>query len=313
MDPVVAIGEIVVEIMAQTRGTGFREPLALRGPFPSGAPAIFVDQVGRLGHPAGLISCVGDDDFGRMTTDRLARDGVETQAIRVDPERVTGSAFVRYREGGERDFIFNMRDSASGLTRLDEAANALLARCRHLHVMGSSLFSASLIEAAMSAVSIVRANGGSVSFDPNARREMLARPGMREALGLVLRSCDLFLPSGAELTLLTEAQTEEGAVQEILSLGVGAVVVKRGSEGAVFHDRERSVRVEAFQATEIDPTGAGDCFGATFVVCRLRGMRVEDSLRYAAASGARAVGIAGPMEGTSSFAELDALIGEQGR
>ena len=229
---IVAIGEIVVEIMAETRGDGFREPQALRGPFPSGAPAIFIDQVGRLGHPAGLVSCVGDDDFGRLTIDRLARDGVETSAIRIDPDRVTGSAFVRYREDGERAFIFNIRDSACGQTRIEAAARTLLDKCAHLHVVGSSLISPALIEAATQAVSIVRARGGTVSFDPNARREMLAAPHMREALGLMLRRCHVFLPSGAELLLLTEATTGKDAIEEILSLGVDAVVVKRGADGA---------------------------------------------------------------------------------
>jgi sugar/nucleoside kinase (ribokinase family) len=59
---------------------------------------------------------------------------------------------------------------------------------------------------------------------------------------------------------------------------------------------------------EIDPTGAGDCFGATFVVCRLRGMPVETSLRYANASGAHKVQYRGPMEGVASLAALDAWM-----
>ena len=304
---IVAIGEIVVEIMAETRGQGFREPLALRGPFPSGAPAIFADQVGRLGHPAGLISCVGDDDFGRATVDRLRRDGVDTRAVRVDHDRVTGSAFVRYRQDGERDFIFNIRDSASGSIRIEETARSLLSECSHLHVVGSSLFCAASIEAAETAVSVVRDAGGTVSFDPNVRREMLA-PAMRSALGRMLRSCDLFLPSGPELTALTSAATEREAIDEILGVGVEAIVVKRGASGADYHDREQSVAVDAFRAVEVDPTGAGDCFGATFVVCRSRGLGVRESLRYASASGARAVGRQGPMEGASSLEELEALI-----
>ncbi len=32
--------------MAQERDHGVREPMHLIGPFPSGAPAIFIDQVG---------------------------------------------------------------------------------------------------------------------------------------------------------------------------------------------------------------------------------------------------------------------------
>ena len=59
---------------------------------------------------------------------------------------------------------------------------------------------------------------------------------------------------------------------------------------------------------EVDPTGAGDCFGATFVVCHLRGMTVAESLRYANASGAHKVLFRGPMEGVASFPELDAWL-----
>ncbi len=306
--PVVTIGEIVVEIMAETTGDGFREPQALRGPFPSGAPAIFIDQVARLGHPAGIISAVGDDDFGALNVERLRRDGVDVSAVRILPDHVTGSAFVRYRADRERDFVFNIRNSACGETRLGDAGAALLAVAGHLHVMGSSLFSARLIDEAMRAVAIVKDAGGTVSFDPNIRKEMLGAPGMRAALAAVLRQCDLFLPSGPELVLLTDATDEAGAVEEILGLGVGAIVVKQGGEGARLHDANGTIRAPAFPADEIDPTGAGDCFGATFVTCRLQGRTAEESLRYANASGACAVGVRGPMEGTAGFAELDVFI-----
>ena len=305
---VVALGEILVEIMADRRGNGFREPQSLTGPFPSGAPAIFIDQVARLGQPAGLISCVGDDDFGWLNIERLRADGVDVSAIGVLPEQVTGSAFVRYREDGERDFVFNIRHSACSQTRITEAGRALLGTCRHFHVMGSSLFSPELIAEAGKAVVQVRQAGGTVSFDPNVRREMLGLPGMRAGLEAMLRQCDLFMPSGTELDLLTDADGEQAAIDEILSSGVSAIVVKRGAAGASYHDASETVHMPALQVREVDPTGAGDCFGATFVTCRLQGRSVRDSLRYANASGARAVGFRGPMEGTSSFAQLDALL-----
>ena len=56
MKKIVVIGEILVEIMADAPGFGFLEPLALTGPFPSGAPAIFIDQVARLGQPCAIVS-----------------------------------------------------------------------------------------------------------------------------------------------------------------------------------------------------------------------------------------------------------------
>ena len=64
MKKIMTMGEILVEIMATKAGQSFRKPGQLTGPYPSGAPAIFIDQVAKLGHACALIGCVGDDDFG---------------------------------------------------------------------------------------------------------------------------------------------------------------------------------------------------------------------------------------------------------
>jgi D-tagatose-bisphosphate aldolase class II non-catalytic subunit len=308
---IVTIGEILVEIMATEPGLGFREPVDLVGPFPSGATAIFIDQVGKLGYPCGIVSCVGNDDFATVNVERLRADGVDVSAIETDPNQVTGSAFVRYRPDGNRDFVHNIRNSACGQTRLTDAGYALLERSAHLHIMGSSLASEQIIADTKAAIALIKAKGGTVSFDPNLRKEILGAPGMREALAEMLAACDIFLPSGDELTLLTESKTDGGAIAEILSMGVSAIVVKRGAGGASYYDGRDTLSVPAFTVTEIDPTGAGDCFGATFITCRLQGRGPIECLRYAAASGALAVTRRGPMEGTATFAELDALIAAQ--
>jgi sugar/nucleoside kinase (ribokinase family) len=309
MKKVVTIGEIVVEVMATEPGRGFLEPLSLVGPFPSGAPAIFIDQVGRLGQPCGMVGRVGDDDFGRVNLDRLAADGVDVSAIAVDPAAATGSAFVRYRPDGDRDFVFNIRQSANAGIALDDAARALIAGADHLHVMGSSLFSPALVAATEAAVAAIKAKGGTVSFDPNIRRELLDAPGMRGALAGLLARCDLFLPSGPELMLFAEAADEAAAIAEILARGVRAVVVKRGAAGADYHDGSGlAVRQPGFAVEELDPTGAGDCFGAAFVVFWLRGLPPAEALRFAAAAGARAVTRRGPMEGASTQPELEAFM-----
>ena len=101
---VVTIGEILAEIMAVEPGYGFRAPLSLVGPFPSGAPAIFVDQMARFGHPCEIVGCVGNDDFGHLNLERLRADGVDLSAVFIREEAATGSAFVRYRPDGGRDY-----------------------------------------------------------------------------------------------------------------------------------------------------------------------------------------------------------------
>jgi tagatose kinase len=308
MKSILTIGEILVEIMATDKGDGFLEPINLVGPFPSGAPAIFIDQAAKFGQPAAIIGCVGDDDFGRVNLNRLRRDGVDVEGVRVDPEMATGSAFVRYRPDGSRAFVYNIKHSASGAISLDAGAKAVLNRSDHLHVMGTALSSPNIVEVVLAAAEAIKSRGGTISFDPNLRPEIMNLPGLREACETLFRRCDLFLPSGVELYLFTQAKEEKAAVAEILGRGVRAIVHKRGADGASYFDSATRHTQAGFEVEEVDPTGAGDCFGATFVSCWLRDMPPARCLAYAAASGALAVTRQGPMEGAASQPELDAFL-----
>ena len=69
----------------------------------------------------------------------------------------------------------------------------------HLHVMGSSLNSRSLVEMNRWAIAMIKQRGGTVSFDPNVRKEILKLAGRRAALDEVLGQADVFMPSGDEL------------------------------------------------------------------------------------------------------------------
>lgn len=310
---IVVAGEILVEIMAETVGDGFPGPIALTGPYPSGAPAIFIDQVARLGQPCGIISMVGQDDFGRLNVDRLAADGVDVSAIGIDPDRPTGSAFVRYRADGSRDFVFNIRHSACGSLPRSPAVDALLNSAGHLHVMGSSLSSREIIDFNIEAARAIKAKGGTVSFDPNLRKEILAAPGMAPAMLTILALTDLFLPSGEEITLLTTAKDEAGAVAELLQRGIRAIVHKQGARGVSYHDASGRRFVPAFTVQEVDPTGAGDCFGGAFTALWLRNETIDRALTLAAAAGALAVTKRGPMEGAATLDTLISFVAQQGR
>ncbi|MGV1765170.1 sugar kinase [Rhizobium rhizogenes] len=308
MKKLVSAGEIVVEIMADRLDQSLTQPGLLHGPFPSGAPAIFIAQAARLGQPAGLISAVGEDDFGRMNIDRLRDWGADVSAITVHQGQATGTAFVSYRADGSRHFVFNIKNSAAGLIETGDGATALLAGADHFHVMGSSLFSKRAISVVLAGIETIKRNGGTVSFDPNIRREMIELPGMREALNQVLALTDIFLPSGEELFIFTKATDEAEAAAEMLERGISAVIVKKGAEGAVYYDRHRKIAASGFVVDEVDPTGAGDCFGAGFVSLWLRGAAPEEALRLACACGALAVTRKGPMEGIATFAEVQSFL-----
>lgn len=309
LGPTVCVGEILVEIVATTVGEGFREAQPLIGPYPSGAPAIFIDQCGRFGGSAAMVGAVGDDDFGRVNLDRLQADGVDVSAVAVDADYPTGSAFVRYRPGGARDFVFNIATSAAARFGWSEAVASLMARAGHLHVMGTALSMPSAVAVIDRAVGIARARGGSVSVDPNLRKELRLDPETEARFERLVSGADLLLPSGEELERAAGVADETEAVVRLFERGVGEIVLKRGAAGATAFLRDGGrVDAAAFAVEEVDPTGAGDCFGGAYVAARRLGLPVAACLTYGCAAGARNVTRRGPMEGAGTRAELDAFI-----
>lgn len=309
LGPTVCVGEILVEIVATSIGEGFRTAQPLVGPYPSGAPAIFIDQCGRLGGRAAMIGAVGDDDFGRLNLERLRADGVDISAIAIDGTLPTGSAFVRYRADGNRDFVYNIATSAAARFGWSEAVGALVQQAGHLHVMGTALSMPSAREVIERAVPIIRQRGGTLSVDPNLRKELRLDTAVERQFAELVAAADLLLPSGDELESAAGVVGEAAALRRLFERGVKEIVLKRGAAGASCFGQDGSrIDAAAFVVDELDPTGAGDCFGGAYVACRRLGLGRETALTYASAAGARNVTIRGPMEGAGTRAELDAFI-----
>ncbi|UXN03164.1 MULTISPECIES: sugar kinase [unclassified Bartonella] len=311
MGKVLTIGEILVEIVATTKGDGFLSAQPLIGPFPSGAPAIFIDQVGKLNTPCAIISRVGDDDFGRVNIDRLKADGVDVSAIEIAQGESTGSAFVRYREDGSRAFVYNIRYSACGTLNTTQSAKDMIKDCDHLHVMGSAFSAPELGAMVIEAAKAIKHKGGTISFDPNLRPELLNTPGLKQSCEFILSITDLFMPSGEEIFLFEKAGNEEEAVNHLLARGIKTIVVKRGEKGASLYENGKRFDAQAFKVEEKDPTGAGDCFGGAFLSFWLKNTDPQQALDFANAAGARAVSEIGPMEGTSTLADLERFIAQK--
>ena len=224
----------------------------------------------------------------------------------------TGSAFVSYRNQAQRDFIFNMPNSACGLLTAEHIDETLLNQCNHFHIMGSSLFSFRIIDAMRKAIENVKSRNGTVSFDPNIRKEMLNIPEMSQAFEYILDYTDIFLPSDGELDYfgLNRGRDEQVLVDKLLKRGVKHVVIKRGPRGASYFSSKETHHAAGFNVPVIDPTGAGDCFGATFVSLFLSGIQPPEALKWANASGSLAIAQRGPMEGTSTRAQIEAFFAQ---
>lgn len=299
---IVTVGELLVEFVSHHKGCGLEKVGAYSGPYPSGAPAIFLDQAARMGAPTVMYGGVGEDGFGRGLMTRLRQDGVGTDGISVMPHLTTGTAFVSYYDNGSRDFIFHLKGTAADQFVFSPAT--LPEGDLVLHVSAASLGSQPLRNAIMSAVAAVTARGGRITCDPNARPELMRDRAGREALDAVIARSYCLMPSTSDLGFLFPGLSEDAAVERLLSMSSGIVALKRGADGAIVFGPGERHAFAGHKVDEIDPTGAGDAFCGTFMALLCQGESLADAGRLANAAGAIAVTRRGPMEGNSTPDEI---------
>ncbi len=310
-----SIGELLVEFVCCEKDGRNLVAAPYVGPFPSGAPGIFIDQAARVARAFGgravFAGAVGDDAFGRVVLERLVADGVDPGLIRVVPGVPTGSAFVSYNSDGSRDFVFNIAHSAA--SRLPDvaqiAAGFLRAEISVLHISGSMLGDPEMRAVGLALCERLGGQGVSISIDPNIRTELISDAGYIEALQRIMAMAVYVLPSDADAEVLYPGQEFADWSGRLLSGAARVVVLKRGDQGCVGRYAGGTVALPAHPVVVVDPTGAGDCFCATLVTLLAAGDPLPDALARANAAGALAVQKLGPMEGNASLAEIDAVKG----
>ncbi len=312
---IISLGELLVEIMrTEVDVPHGRIGSYYKGPFPSGAPAIFIDTATRMSKSlnlsTGFIGVVGNDEFGEVVLKKLKSDGVDISKIRIDNSRTTGIAFNQYNSDGTRKFIFAA--GAAGQTSPDDIDEEYFSNVKALHIMGSSLsISESSRESCYKAIEIARSLNPQViiSFDPNLRPEMLDIKTIIKISKPVLEKTTILFPSGEEAEMLAGVRGEKKACKKLLKMGPKLVVLKKGKEGCQISSSGivDGIYVPGFSVKEIDPTGAGDSFGGAFIVGYLAGWDLKRIGLFANAVGALKVKFFGPMPNTS-YEEVIELI-----
>src|SRR5829696_4095711 len=79
--PIVALGEVLWDLLPGGRRAG-------------GAPFNFAFHCHQLGHPAVIVSRVGDDDLGRALRARVRELGLSDEYIQTDPDHPTSTVQV---------------------------------------------------------------------------------------------------------------------------------------------------------------------------------------------------------------------------
>jgi len=301
---VVTIGEMMVILVAEQAGA-LREAATFRRHV-AGAEGNVAVGLSRLGCRAGMISRVGDDEFGRAIQFRLRGEAVDITRFVVDPDAPTGVMFRERREIGPTDVIYYRRGSAASRLTPADLDEPYIAGARYLHMSGiTPALSTSARETVFAAAEMAKGAGVQVVLDPNMRFKLWSRDEATRVLRDLATRCDLVLPGLDEAEMLTGESDPVAAARQLLALGPTLVIVKLGAAGAVaVDDGGQTLAAATPLARMVDPVGAGDGFAAGFLAGQLRGLDLPTSLAVANRAGAMATTVHADLEGLPRWDEV---------
>lgn len=241
----------------------------------------FCVAAARQGARTGYITAVGEDSFGERLMALWTQERVDTRHVCIDPEAPTGVYFVSHDAHGHR-FDYLRAGSAASRYSHEQLPQQAIADARFLHLSGISLaISNSACDSGLAAMELARKAGVRVSLDTNLRLRLWslarARGIMREAFSFT----DVCLPSWDDITVLTGLDDRDAIVDHLLGLGIGVVALKLGEEGAYVATPEARSLVAPYPVRALDATGAGDCFGGSFIARLAAGDSPFEAARYA--------------------------------
>ncbi len=302
MAEIVIMGELLVEIMRPKEDTPLHETDYFRGPFPSGAPGIFISTAARLGHSTAIISGVGNDEFGENILRRLKHDGVDVSRVIVPDDGHTGIAFVAYTSDGERKFLFYM-DNSPCVKAKAPADMSGFEDTKYMHVMGCSLMAdMNFAREIVKTMNMLKANGVKITFDPNVRLEMVKDESVWGILREVMNNASVFMPGVSELKFfMQEDDVEKAIAKAFTNENLELLVLKDGSRGSRVYSRKGlEVTQPIYKVVQEDATGAGDSYDGAFVCGLAEGKSLKECAEMGAAAGALNAAAFGPMEGKIS-------------
>ncbi len=268
----------------------------------------FAIAAARQGAASAYLSAVGDDHFGQDLLALWQREEVDVQHVAVTAGGSTGIYFVTHDACGHH-FHYRRAGSAASAYQATALPLEAIAAAGALHLSGISLaISESACQAGLAAMAQARASGVKTSLDTNLRLRLWPLERARAKMEEAFRLCDICLPSWEDVALLTGLEDRDAIVDQLLSYGVQLVAFKLGKEGCYVATADERRMVAPYPVQALDATGAGDCFGGTFMAELMAGRDPFTAARYANVAAALSTTGYGAVDPIPRRAQVEAAL-----
>lgn len=265
MSKVIAIGEALIDFIPYEKGVSLKDVNSFLR-VPGGAPLNVAATVAKLGGKSKMLTKLGNDAFAETILETVKPIGVDVSSIKTTTEANTALAFVSLKANGERDFSFYRNPSADMLFNESEVNEEDFQNGDILHFCSVSLIDAPIKKAHNKAIEYCVKHNGIISFDPNIRLPLWKDPNdCREAILEFMPRANILKISDEELEFITGIKNEDEALRSLFVGNIKLVIYTKGSGGADFITKARTINSPCFKVQVEDTTGAGDSFIGAFL------------------------------------------------
>jgi 5-dehydro-2-deoxygluconokinase len=176
---VITIGRSSVDLYGAQIG-GRLEDMGSFEKYIGGSPTNIACGTARLGLTSAVITAVGDEHMGRFIIEQLAREGVDTRGVKVDPKRLTALVILGIRDREHFPLIFYRENCADMALCEDDIEEDLVRSARSVVVTGTHLSNAGTEAAVLKALRIAREAGIKTALDIDYRPNLWGVAGHGE-------------------------------------------------------------------------------------------------------------------------------------
>jgi ribokinase len=316
---VLAIGDVVTDafvkllddrayIFENEHGKFIAMPFGMKIPFEK---AEVIEAVGnapnaavsfeRLGLQSGLVSNVGDDQFGRDIINKLKQEGVDTRFVHINKHKQSNYHYVLwYKE--ERTILIKHEEYDYNWPRFRASDLPKWVYFSSISKNALDTYHDEIID----------------WLKENPEVKMAFQPGTYQMEAGVERLKELYQHTEVVVLNREEAVQVSGGNYDDLhdlldrfhSYGCKIVCITDGPAGAYASDGQNRYKMPLYPdpAPPVERTGAGDAFASTFVAALVKGNTVEGALQWAPINSMNVVQNVGAQAGLLKEAELESLL-----
>ncbi|MCO6187687.1 5-dehydro-2-deoxygluconokinase [Rhizobium sp. L1K21] len=323
---VITIGRSSIDLYGAQIG-GRLEDMGSFEKYIGGSPTNIACGSARLGLKTGLITGVGDEHMGRFILEQLKREGVSTQGVKIDKERLTALVILGIRDEDQFPLIFYRENCADmGLTEADIDED-FIASARCVVVTGTHLSNPRTEAAVIKALKLARKHGLRTALDIDYRPNLWGVAGHGDGesrfvesakvtakLQTTLHYFDLIVGTEEEFHIAGGSTDTLEALKAVRAVSAATLVCKRGPlgasafEGDIPDSLDKGQVGQGFPIEVFNVLGAGDGFFSGLLRGWITDQDWPTTLKFANACGAFAVSRHGCTPAYPSWEELQFFL-----